>query len=117
VGRLLLTLQGNATSICFTPDGRYILSGNWSNLSIGEDDILIAWEEPLPWKETAPDRASRFESTLRLWEIASGQEVRRFVGHTGRITSVYVTPDCHYALSGSKDQTLRLWEFDWEWEF
>jgi WD40 repeat protein len=54
---------------------------------------------------------------VRLWEVATGREVRCFEGHTGFVTSVAFSPDGHYSLSGSSDQTLRLWELDWEWDF
>ncbi len=49
------------------------------------------------------------DRTLRLWDVASGKELRRFVGHTHRVWSVACSPDGRYALSGSFDRTLRLW--------
>ncbi|MDW8102829.1 MAG: WD40 repeat domain-containing protein [Anaerolineae bacterium] len=33
------------------------------------------------------------------------------------MTSIAFSPDGQYALSGSEDQTLRLWALDWEWGF
>jgi WD40 repeat protein len=43
--------------------------------------------------------------------------VRNFEGHKGWGKAVCFSPDGIYALSGSADKTLKLWELDWEWEF
>jgi WD40 repeat protein len=48
--------------------------------------------------------------TLRLWELATGQCVRTFEGHTDDVDSVSISPDGRWGLSGSDDKTLRLWE-------
>ena len=36
------------------------------------------------------------------------------MGHTGEVRSVAFRPDGKYALSGSDDKTLKLWEVDTE---
>jgi hypothetical protein len=50
------------------------------------------------------------DRTVRVWELATGREVRRFTGHAGWVRSVAVTPDGKYVVSGSGDNTVRLWE-------
>lgn len=50
------------------------------------------------------------DNTLKLWEVATGKEIRTFTGHSGGILSVAFSPDGRYALSGSYDNTLKLWE-------
>jgi WD40 repeat protein len=47
---------------------------------------------------------------MRLGEINSGNEVRRFVGHSAGIHGAALSPDGKRALSGSEDGTLRLWD-------
>ena len=52
-----------------------------------------------------------WDKTLKLWDLASGKELRTFTGHSGGVTSVAIAPDGRTALSGSRDKTLRLWDF------
>jgi predicted NACHT family NTPase len=47
---------------------------------------------------------------VRLWETASGREIRRFEGHGDRIRSVVFSPGGGQIASGSADHTVRLWE-------
>ena len=50
------------------------------------------------------------DKTLKLWEVSSGHCLRTFEGHTNWVKSVFLSADGRYALSGSWDETLRLWE-------
>src|ERR1017187_7127454 len=50
------------------------------------------------------------DKTARVWEVATGKEVRRFDGHSDSVTSVAFSPDGRWALTGSHDQTARVWE-------
>ena len=51
-----------------------------------------------------------FDRTARLWDLASGQQVRVFEGHTGSIKSVAFSPDGSLVVTGSGDDTARLWD-------
>jgi WD40 repeat protein len=51
-----------------------------------------------------------YENSARLWEAATGRELRRFEGHSSSINSVAFSPDGRRVLTGSTDQTARLWD-------
>ena len=48
-------------------------------------------------------------SSLTLHDAATGEKLRSFVGHTGYVWSVAVSPDGRFLVSGAWDQTFRLW--------
>jgi WD40 repeat protein len=50
-----------------------------------------------------------WDGTLSLWDLKTGIEIRRFEGHTNKITALAVTPGGRQAISTSLDHTARLW--------
>ena len=50
------------------------------------------------------------DKTIRLWDVASGKELRHLLGHTDIVWSVAFSPDGQTLASGSKDSTVRLWD-------
>lgn len=47
---------------------------------------------------------------IRLFEIDTGEEIREFIGHTDIVTSIRMSPDGKYMLSGSFDGMVKLWD-------
>jgi len=95
-GREIRIFRRQFSSIAFSPDGRLVLSGG-SRLvvsSTGDGGLAL----------------SGANNTLKLWEVATGREVRTFKGHSELVRSVALSPDGRFALSGSWDKTLKLWE-------
>jgi hypothetical protein len=71
-------------SVTFSPNGRLIASASGARTSL--------------------------DSTLRLWDVATGQEVHRFSGHRGRFLSVAFAPDGKRLASGGGDTTALIWD-------
>ncbi|WP_201390123.1 WD40 repeat domain-containing protein [Ktedonobacter sp. SOSP1-85] len=55
-------------------------------------------------------RDKRKDYTVWLMETATGLCLRQFQGHTDYVQSVHLSADGRWALSGSYDKTIRLWE-------
>ena len=50
------------------------------------------------------------DTTIKLWELSSGRELRTFTGHPFPVFSVALSPDGRSLVSGSFDKTIKLWE-------
>ena len=50
------------------------------------------------------------DKTLKLWDLATGQELLTLTGHNYSVRAVSVTPDGLKAVSASYDKTLKLWD-------
>lgn len=54
-----------------------------------------------------------FDNTLKLWDVASGKEVRTYggaAGHTKQVICVGFSSDGSMIASGSTDNTLKVWD-------
>ncbi|MGV8056844.1 MAG: caspase family protein [Smithellaceae bacterium] len=58
------------------------------------------------------------DKLVKIWDVASGKELKRFAGHESEINAVSFSSDGKYALSaggkvwGDKDSTIRVWEVE-----
>jgi WD40 repeat protein len=126
-----------AASVAVSPDGQLGLTGLWTGeISLwdyatgqeirrlqGHTEMVFGGVHfvpgSLPGKESqravsgAGDIfAAASDNTVRLWDVETGQELRRFEGHTDKIWDTDVSADGRWVASASHDGTLRLWDLE-----
>lgn len=47
-----------------------------------------------------------------LVDLTTGKQIRYFAGHTSNIMTLAPSPDGRYLVSGSSDQTVRIWDLE-----
>lgn len=93
-------------------------AGDWTSdyllglVHLERDDADAALEAlgGIEGVEGAPDEVRRASAVARGLLPQSNRLVRTFEGHAGRVTSVATDADWRFALTGSDDKTLKLWE-------
>ena len=90
--RTLLTLphaptNGNPRALAFSPCGQYFASGAWWHRGVETEKVPI-----------------------RLWEVATGENIATFWGHPTDVQDLAFSPDGTLLASGSFDGTILLWD-------
>jgi WD40 repeat protein len=58
---------------------------------------------------TEPILASSSGTTIKLWDVQTGQPLRTLTGHLDVVSCLVISPDGKLLISGSADKSIRLW--------
>ncbi|RPH86850.1 MAG: WD40 repeat domain-containing protein, partial [Chroococcales cyanobacterium metabat2.561] len=50
------------------------------------------------------------DSTIKIWDLATGKELRTLTGHSKGVNTLAITPDGSKLVSGSCDSTIKIWD-------
>ncbi|MFA6243551.1 MAG: protein kinase [Candidatus Hydrogenedentales bacterium] len=69
--------------------------------------VCMSWDGHLALSATT---SKRWPGKLTAWNVTTGERQFDFLGHTAPILSLALSADGLHAVSGSMDQTARVWE-------
>jgi WD40 repeat protein/serine/threonine protein kinase len=106
--------------IAYIPDGRQALAAggavSLNDLGNGRQ-VYEVWGCGYDRRALAVSRDGRYfltghsgDGLLRLYDVATGNAIRDFVGHTVGVQAAAFSPDGTRAISGGDDGTLRVWD-------
>jgi WD40 repeat protein len=112
--QLLLGLEDQSLVLVDVDTGEVIqrLAGHNSPVMVVEispdGQTAISGSGPVDFNDDSPGS----DLSMRLWDLRTGEEIRRFEGHTHTIFGLAFGPDGRTAATGSWDGSLALWDLE-----
>jgi len=111
-------------TVAFSTDGKSLATGSWDGRTrvwdLEEGRLVQSIPSLTPYAVRFTQNGLYVVSAvlgtrenpkkLRLFEIDTGEEIREFIGHTQIVTTIRMSPDGKYMLSGSFDGMVKLWD-------
>jgi len=119
--KLQIRATDNIWSVAYSPDGKYVLSGNGCGISLWDISSQRKQRQAgqcvtLRAVAFSPDGkyalSGGMDKSVILWNAKNLTQIRNFIGHTDKygIFSVAFSPDSKYALSASYEGQVKIWE-------
>lgn len=112
--------------VAVSPDGQTIATGSWDrqvrllNVASGTSRLLYGHRVGVlsvcfsPDGQTLASVSGHFTEAdggdTKLWSLREDRELQTLKGHTNSIWSVRFSPDGRTLATGSRDQTVKIWE-------
>jgi WD40 repeat protein len=102
-GRLLRTLYGHGSAVnavAASPDGKLLASGSGSTYDIRYAKLYF---------QGGQIGGPREDTSVRLWDVATGRQIRIFSGHTLAVMALAFSADGRTLTSASSD-FIKVWD-------
>jgi WD40 repeat protein/serine/threonine protein kinase len=133
-GEIVRTFEGHRNvvgTLAFTPDGRYLLSGDSNASSTGDDERVYIWDvetgesvlelggHEMHVRSIAVSPNGRIAAVgdsggtnITLWNLETGEQIRILPDHNEWVTALKFSPDGQFLYSGGRDGTLFQWDME-----
>lgn len=112
-GRLLFAITGKAYRAYFSPDGSRIVTASDGPVQVVDARSGRLLATATGYSAAFSTDGRRFVTTdnkiARIWDAGDGHLLSTLTGHTDRLTSAVFSPDSHYVVTASSDNTIRIW--------
>ncbi len=118
-------LRGSVNGVAFSKDGKLLVAAAGEPGLFGEATLLATdgtrsvpatfrgHKDSLYAAALSPDgqvlATGGYDSAIKLWNVASGRELRTLEGHNGAVFELAFRADGQVLASASGDRTVKLW--------